>query len=90
MTPALADTSMAFTLPYCLWREGVDSWDMPTSIPTYTEDYKALARTEPLQIMTMTLSVYYVPESMSQIIISTQGKDTVYKELSSLTMLFEV
>jgi len=90
VTPVLADTSMAFTFPHCPWREGVDSWDMTTSIPTYAKDCKALARTEPLQIMTMTLSVYYVPESMSQIIISTQGKDTVYKELSSLTMLFEV
>lgn len=53
-------------------------------------NHKALARTEPLQMVTMTPSVDYVPESTSQIIISTQGKDTVYKELSSQTMLFEV
>jgi len=38
----------------------------------------------------MTLSVYYVPESMIQIIISTQGEHIVYKELRSQTMLFEV
>lgn len=53
-------------------------------------NHKALARTEPLRIVTMTLSVYYVPESTRQIIISTQGKDMVYKELSSQTILFEV
>lgn len=67
-----------------------DTWDMPTSIPTDAENHRTLARTEPQQIVTMTLSVYYVPESGSQIIISTQGKDMVYKELSSQTMLFEV
>lgn len=59
------------------------------SLPT-PNNRKALASIEPLQIVTMTLSVYYVPESTSQIIISTQGKDTVYKELSSQTTLFEV
>lgn len=68
----------------------MDTWDVPTSIPTYVRNRKALARIEPLQIVTMTLCVYYVPESTSQIIISTQGKDMVYKELSSQTMLFEV
>lgn len=58
--------------------------------PPTPKNREALARIEPLQIVTMTLSVYYVPERASQIIISTQGKDMVYKELSSQTMLFEV
>lgn len=53
-------------------------------------NHKALASSEPLQIVTMTPSVYSVPESTSQIIISTQGKDMVYKELSSQAILFEV
>lgn len=53
-------------------------------------NHRALARTEPLQIVAMTPSVYYVPQSTSQIIISTQGKDMVYKELCSQTILFEV
>ena len=58
--------------------------------PPTLKNCKALARIEPLQVVTMTLSVYYVPESMIQIIISTQGEHIVYKELRSQTMLFEV
>lgn len=92
---------MAPVRPQCL-QVGVWSWPFPTAcakgerirgmcpaMPTL-RNHKALARTEPLQIVTMTPSVYYVPESTSQIIISTRGKDIVYKELSSQTILFEV
>ena len=84
-----AGTSVALAFPHCAEGERILGTGRRPSPPT-PKNRKALARIEPLQIVTMTLSVYYVPESTSQIIISTQGKDMVYKELSSQTMLFEV